>query len=98
MYNSTLTLEERIKVDREIEEMKKYPLDYSDIPPPKPGRKVRWGNQEFLDKLPRDIVRELALRKLAELRAAGHDLPQNLTDILDKAQRSNERTQSSLAV
>ena len=31
MNNSMNTLTDKLKIDREIEEMKKYPIDYSDI-------------------------------------------------------------------
>jgi hypothetical protein len=67
-------LEEKIRIDQEIEEMKSHPIDYSDIPPRKPGTKVRLGYKEFLDKLPPDIVRELAQRRLKELEAAGYEI------------------------
>jgi hypothetical protein len=32
MNNSRNILADKLKIDREIEEMKKYPIDYSDIP------------------------------------------------------------------
>jgi hypothetical protein len=64
-----------MKIDAEIAEMKRYPIDYSDIPPRKPGAKAHLAQKEFLDQLPPDIVRELARRRLEELKAAGYDVP-----------------------
>ncbi|GHV12415.1 hypothetical protein FACS189491_05350 [Spirochaetia bacterium] len=75
MNNSRSTLNEKMKIDEEIEEMKAHPVDYSDIPPRKSGGKVRLVNKEFLDKLPPDIVQELARRRLAELQRSGYELP-----------------------
>jgi hypothetical protein len=63
-----------MKIDAEIAEMKKYPIDYSDIPMRKPGSKVRLVYKDFLDKLSPDIVREMAQRRLEEMRTAGYDL------------------------
>jgi hypothetical protein len=75
MNNSRSTLKEKMKIDEEIEAMKNHPIDYSDIPQRKPGGKVRLVNKEFLDKLPPDIVQELARRRLAELQRCGYELP-----------------------
>ena len=68
-----------MKIDREIEEMKKHTIDYSDIPERKSSAKVRLARKEFLDTLPPDIVQEMARRRLKELRAAGYDLPEKVT-------------------
>jgi hypothetical protein len=57
----------KLKIDREIEEMKKHPIDYSDIPERKSGTKARLARKEFLDTLPPDIVQEMARRRLKEL-------------------------------
>jgi hypothetical protein len=67
-----------LKIDREIEEMKKYPIDYSDIPERKNGAKVRPAHKEFLDTLPLDIVQEMARRRLGELRTAGYEIPEKV--------------------
>jgi hypothetical protein len=71
-------LEEKLKIDREIEEMKKHPIDYSDIPERKRGAKVRLARKEFLDTLPLDIVQEMARRRLKELRDAGYEIPESV--------------------
>jgi hypothetical protein len=68
-----------LKIDREIEEMKKYPIDYSDIPERKNSTKARLARKEFLDTLPLDIVQEMARRRLGELRAAGYEIPEKVT-------------------
>jgi hypothetical protein len=67
-----------LKIDREIEEMKKYPIDYSDIPERKGKGKARVAHKEFLDILPPDIVQEMARRRLGELRAAGYQIPETV--------------------
>jgi len=59
--------------------MKKYPIDYSDIPERKTGSKVRLARKEFLDTLPPDLVQEMARRRLKELQAAGYELPEKLS-------------------
>jgi hypothetical protein len=68
-----------LKIDREIEEMNKHPIDCSDIPERKNGAQVRLVRKEFLDTLPRDIVQEMARRRLGELRAAGYEIPEKVT-------------------
>ena len=78
MNNSRMSLEEKLRIDREIEEMKKYPIDCSDIPERKSGVKVRWARKEFLDTLPPDIVQEMARRRLNQLRAAGYEIPESI--------------------
>ncbi|MDR1909489.1 MAG: hypothetical protein LBQ35_06205 [Spirochaetaceae bacterium] len=67
MISSDNTFDEPAALDREIDEIKNHPVDCSDIPPAKPGRKVRLVYKEFLDMLPGDIVEELARRRLKEL-------------------------------
>ena len=69
---------ENINIDREIAEMKKYPIDFSDIPERKSSAKVRLARKEFLDTLPPDIVQEMAYRRLKELKAAGYELPEKV--------------------
>ena len=81
MNNSRLTMEEKLQIDREIEEMKKHPIDYSDIPERKSGAKVRLARKEFLDTLPPDIVKEMARRRLEELRAAGYEIPESVNRV-----------------
>jgi hypothetical protein len=68
-----------VKIDCEIEEMKKHPIDYSDISERKRNVKIRLARKEFLDTLPPDIVQELARRRLRELRAAGYEIPEKVT-------------------
>ena len=75
MSNSKSTLNEKLRIDCEIEEMKKYPIDYSDIPERKESARVRLARKEFLDTLPPDIVKEMARRRLEELQAAGYQMP-----------------------
>ena len=79
MSNSKNTLNDKLKVDREIEEMKKFPIDYSDIPERKSSAKVRLARKEFLDNLPPDIVQEMARRRLKELLEAGYEIPEKVT-------------------
>ena len=79
MNSSRNTSTDKLKIDHEIEEMKKYPIDYSDIPERKNGAKVRLARKEFLDTLPPDIVQEMARRRLGELRAAGYEIPEKVT-------------------
>jgi hypothetical protein len=76
MIRSTLSLEELMRIDEEIAEMKRYPIDYSDIPPMKPGAKVRLANKAWLDSLPREVVQEMARRRLAQMKAAGYEVPE----------------------
>jgi len=78
MNNSRNTLTDKMKIDGEIEEMKKNTIDYSDIPKRKSGAKVRLARKEFLDTLPPDIVQEMARRRIKELQAAGYDIPQTV--------------------
>jgi len=79
MNNSRDTLTDKLKIDREIEEMKKHPIDYSDIPERKNGARVRLARREFLDTLPPDIVQEMARRRIKEMQAAGYKLPEQIT-------------------
>ena len=78
MSNSSNTLNEKIRIDREIEEMKKYPIDYSEIPERKNGSYVRLARKEFLDTLPLDLVQEMARRRLKELNDAGYSVPEKV--------------------
>lgn len=79
MNNSRNTLADKLQIDREIEEMKKYPIDYSDIPERKNSVKVRLARKEFLDTLPPDIVQEMAQRRIKELQAAGYKIPEKVS-------------------
>jgi len=79
MNNSRNTLTDKLRIDREIEEMKKHPIDYSDIPERKSGAKVRLARKEFLDTLPPDLVQEMARRRLKELQTAGYEMPEKAT-------------------
>jgi hypothetical protein len=70
-------LDEKRRIDAELREMDKYPVDFSDIPPMRDEDRprVRFGNERFLRSLPPDIVREMARRRHEELKAAGYDVP-----------------------
>ena len=70
---------DKLNIDREIEEMKKYPIDYSDIPERKERVRLRLARKEFLDTLPPDLVQEMARRRLKELQAAGYKIPEKVT-------------------
>ena len=78
MNNSKNTLADKMKIDQEIEEMRKHPIDYSDIPERRNGAKVRLARKEFLDTLPSDIVQEMARRRLREMQEAGYKLPEKV--------------------
>ena len=78
MNNSVNTLNEKMMIDQEIEEMKKHPIDYSDIPERKEFARVRLARKEFLDTLPPDIVQEMARRRLDELKAAGYEVAEKV--------------------
>jgi hypothetical protein len=67
-----------METDEEIAEMKRHPIDYSDIPPKKPGSKGRLVYKEWLDSLPREVVREMARRRLAQIKAAGYEVPETV--------------------
>jgi len=75
MSNSRNTLTDKLKIDREIEEMRKYSIDYSDIPERKDSSKVHLARKEFLETLPPDILQEMARRRVKELQAAGYKVP-----------------------
>jgi hypothetical protein len=79
MNNLKITLAEKLRIDREIEEMNKHPIDCSDIPERKNSAQVRLVRKEFLDTLPLDIVQEMARRRLGELRTAGYEIPEKVT-------------------
>jgi hypothetical protein len=79
MNNSRNTLADKLKIDRELEEMKKNTIDYSDIPERKSVANVRLARKEFLDTLPPDIVQEMARCRVRELQAAGYEFPQKVT-------------------
>ena len=79
MNNSRNTLTDKLKVDNEIAEMKKHPIDYSDIPERKSNARLRLACKKFLDTLPPDIVQEMARRRLKELQAAGYEIPEKVT-------------------
>ena len=79
MNNSRNTLTDKLKIDNEITEMKKHPIDYSDIPERKGNARLRLARKEFLDTLPPDIVQEMARRRLKELEAAGYEVPEKVT-------------------
>ena len=78
MNNSKNTLTDKLKIDREIEEIKKHPIDYSDIPKRKNGAKVRLARKEFLDTLPFDLVQEMARRRLREMQTAGYKVQESV--------------------
>jgi hypothetical protein len=73
MISLQKTLGEKIQIDKEIEEMKKHSIDFSDIPQMEEYStgKSRFGYEEFLSKLPPDIVKEMAKRRLEEMKNSG---------------------------
>jgi hypothetical protein len=58
----------------ELEAMNGAPIDYSDIPS-FPNQKGRLYYQDFLDKLPPDIVKEMARRRLEDIKPLCADIP-----------------------
>jgi hypothetical protein len=60
----------------ELKEMRRYPVDCSDIPAMKETERhtSRLLYKEFLDKLPPDIVAEMAKRRLEEIKTAGYEV------------------------
>jgi hypothetical protein len=66
-----------MRIDAEIEDMKRYPINYCDIPPIHETETNKWrlGNEALLSKLPPDLVKEMARRRLAELKKAGYTIP-----------------------
>ena len=79
MNNSSNFLTDKMKIDREIEEMKKHPIDYSDIPEKTTSGKAKLARKYFLDTLPPDIVQEMARRRLNELKNAGYIIPETVS-------------------
>ena len=67
-----------MKIDQEIKDMKKHPIDYSDIPERKNGARIRLARKNFLDTLPLDIVPEMARRRINELQASGYEIPEKI--------------------
>jgi len=69
MTMSNQSLKEKLEMDREIAEMEKYPIDYSDIPPVRETAldQFHFGNEKFLRTLPPDILKELARRRLDDI-------------------------------
>jgi hypothetical protein len=76
MNTSKQTLDDRMRIDEELAEMDKYPIDFSDIPPmqDEAAARLRFGYERFLQMLPPDILKELARRHKEEIRAAGYGL------------------------
>jgi hypothetical protein len=83
MNNSKYTLEELMKIDEAIVEMKRRPIDYSDIPPMKPGAKVRMPDKAWLDSQPREVVLELGRKRLKQMIASGYKVPPSLEYLLE---------------
>jgi len=78
MNNYNNTLNDKLRIDKEIEEMKNHPIDYSDIPKKNNDGKVRLARKYFLDTLPVDIVQEMARRRQNELSDAGYKIPEKV--------------------
>jgi hypothetical protein len=78
MNFSNQSLDEKLRIDQEIQEMKKHPIDYTDIPPltEEERQTGRFGYENFLNKLPPDIVKEMVHRRLDEIKQAGYKLPE----------------------
>ncbi|MDR3276526.1 MAG: hypothetical protein LBT11_04870 [Treponema sp.] len=74
------TLDERMRIDAELAEMDKYPIDFSDIPPMRDAdsQRLRFGHERFLKMLPPDIVSEMARRRLDQMKAADYAVPEPL--------------------
>jgi hypothetical protein len=72
------TLEKKMKIDEELANMKRYPIDFSDIPPmtEEERRTGRLHYKAFLDTLPREVVREMARRRLEQREAADDEVPE----------------------
>jgi hypothetical protein len=66
-----------MSIDEEIEDMKRYPINYCDIPPIRETETNKWrlGNEALLSKLPPDLVKKMAWRRLNELKTAGYTIP-----------------------
>jgi hypothetical protein len=65
------TLDDRLRIDVELAEMDKHPIDFSDIPPMRDAdvARLRFGHERFLKMLPPDMVKELARRRLEAINA-----------------------------
>jgi hypothetical protein len=74
-----------METDKQIAEMKRHPIDYSDIPPRKPGAKVRLANKAWLDSLPREVVLEMGRQRLKQMQATGYKVPESLEYLLQPA-------------
>jgi hypothetical protein len=72
------TLDEKMKIDKELAEMDKHPIDFSDIPPMQDADsfRIRFGHERFLKILPPDIVSEMARRRLKQIKAASYAVPE----------------------
>ncbi|MDR3285027.1 MAG: hypothetical protein LBS97_07615 [Treponema sp.] len=66
------TLDEKMRIDAELAEMDKYPIDFSDIPPMQDAdrQRLRFGHERFLKMLPPDMVKALARQRLEQIKAA----------------------------
>jgi hypothetical protein len=84
LNNSDYTLKELMETDEEIAEMKRHPIDYSGIPPRKPGAKLRMPDKEWLDSQPREVVLELGRQRLKQMIASGYKVPPSLEYLLQK--------------
>jgi len=65
------TVKTQDNIAAELDRANKAPINYSDIPPmTEEERKTsRLYYKEFLDKLPREMVKEMIQRRLAEIEA-----------------------------
>jgi hypothetical protein len=82
LNNLKPSVEELMKIDETIAEMNRHPIDYSDIPRRKPGAKVRWGNEAWLNSLPREVLQEMARKQLLRMKAGGYNLPEDIEELL----------------
>jgi hypothetical protein len=69
------TVKTQDSIAAELDRANKAPINYSDIPPmTEEERKTsRLYYKEFLDKLPREMVKELIQRRLSEIEAIERD-------------------------
>jgi hypothetical protein len=68
------TSDDSLRIDAELAEMDKHPIDFSDIPPMRDAdaERLRFGHERFLKMLPPDMVKELALQRLEAINIAGY--------------------------
>jgi hypothetical protein len=78
------TLDEKMRIDEELAEMDKYPINFSDIPPMQDAdsQRLRFGHERFLKMLPPDIVSEMASRRLNQIKDVDYAVPEPLEAVV----------------